>query len=191
MALEGDTAAIAAALDRGVDANARDSRGRTLLMYAALGGATEVCSLLLERGAGANEGAGGAWGSALHCASRRGKRSLVDMLLANGASVAGEQPPSRSTPKDVAATPEVRESLEEWERGTHAMQQRRHEAAYALLRSRADFPVDVALLCADYVCGDSRRRSDVARDVASPPPYRRAAIAPPAACVSAGSNEPS
>src|SRR6266850_4634674 len=51
VSIKGDTAAVKALLDRGVNANTKDPDGRTPLTEAAYYGHTEIAKLLLDHGA--------------------------------------------------------------------------------------------------------------------------------------------
>src|ERR1700704_243848 len=51
VSIKGDTAAVKALLDRGVNANTKDPDGRTPLSEAAYYGHTEIAKLLLDHGA--------------------------------------------------------------------------------------------------------------------------------------------
>lgn len=46
-AINGDTRKVARLMDSGADPNARDNKGRTVLMYAVFNGHTEVVKLMI------------------------------------------------------------------------------------------------------------------------------------------------
>ncbi len=84
-AKEGDVAAIAAALDGGVDINASDGIA-TPLYYAIDRAHFEAAKLLIARGANVNLAA--KWGPPLLVAAESGKPELVKLLLDAGADAA-------------------------------------------------------------------------------------------------------
>jgi ankyrin repeat protein len=67
----------------GVDPNARQPNGMTVLMSAVFNGQHEVAKALLEKGAQVNADAKGF--NALSLAVERDDKSMVQLLLANGA----------------------------------------------------------------------------------------------------------
>src|SRR5450759_4165705 len=80
----GDLAAVRALLAHGADVNARDAKGATALMYAAIYGDVEFVNLLLDKGADPN--ASNDLGiNALMWAA--GDLAKVRTLVAHGASV--------------------------------------------------------------------------------------------------------
>ncbi len=87
---QGDPAAVRNSIALGLDANARDWRGQTLLMLAAAGGHLEVLDALLESGADprARDDLGG---TAMVRAAGGGHTRVVERLLA-----AGVRPDDRS-----------------------------------------------------------------------------------------------
>jgi len=84
-AFEGDSAAVQAFLEQGVDVNARDQWERTALHLAADRGHKEVVGLLLEHGADVN--AKDRNRTALDYASEKGHKEVVELLLEHGADV--------------------------------------------------------------------------------------------------------
>ena len=66
-------------------ANEKDSTGYTPLLYAARGGESEVCAVLIELGADVNATTPGLQQSSLHRAAAQGHVSTVVLLLAHGA----------------------------------------------------------------------------------------------------------
>ncbi len=75
----GDEPALRAALDDGLDPNLANENGWTLLMLAAVEGATPLGRLLLERNADpARQNAKG--DTALHIATNRGYTLFTDVL---------------------------------------------------------------------------------------------------------------
>ena len=84
---KGDVAGLAAALDQGTDADARDRRGAGLLTHAAAKGQTEILRLLLDRGAQV-DGASQAGNTALMAAAARGQLEAMALLLEAGADPA-------------------------------------------------------------------------------------------------------
>jgi ankyrin repeat protein len=80
----GDSAELAELLRAGASPNARDGRGETLLMQAALYGPTDMLKLLLDQGADAN-GANKAGATALMRAA--GDSAKIKLLVEHGADV--------------------------------------------------------------------------------------------------------
>lgn len=81
---QGDTAALAAALDGGADAQARGRWGVSALAQAAGRGDLEAVELLLAHGAEVDR-ASEAGNSALMAAAARGRLAVVERLLEAGA----------------------------------------------------------------------------------------------------------
>jgi ankyrin repeat protein len=79
----GDAASVHALLDKGADANAKDSNAQTALMYAVDNGNGEVISALLAKGADVNARAQDGE-TALMAASFAGRRDAVQLLLDKG-----------------------------------------------------------------------------------------------------------
>jgi ankyrin repeat protein len=104
----GDARAVKALLDRGVDANAREPKGNTLLMLAASSGALETVKALLARGADVNaqnpEGK-----TALDFAKLQGSNPTAELLAKAGAK-AGTA--ATYTPPSPQPAPSIRAALE-------------------------------------------------------------------------------
>ena len=106
----GDALAVKALVERGVDANAREPKGNTLLMLAASSDATPVDTVraLIERGADVNakslEG-----NTALDFAKMSGSTPIVNMLVNAGAKEGAALPYSPPNPKPAAS---IRAALE-------------------------------------------------------------------------------
>jgi ankyrin repeat protein len=83
-ALIGHTDAVSAFLDRGIDANSRDTSGHTPLMEAVFGGHIDTVEALLKRGADVNSQDNDGW-TALMEAAAKGRADVVRTLLAHGA----------------------------------------------------------------------------------------------------------
>ena len=88
-ALEGRTEAVKASLRRGADVSARDSQGRTPLMFAVINGHADTVKALLEHGADVNVKADDG-GTALILAACGGDAEIVRALLDKGADVVGK-----------------------------------------------------------------------------------------------------
>ena len=84
-ALTGDTATARLLLDAGADVNEAAAASTTALAMAAHRGFTPLVAMLLERGADPDAAGGGY--TALHSAVLRGDGKMVDVLLANRASL--------------------------------------------------------------------------------------------------------
>jgi len=82
--VQGDMPALAAALDRGADANTADRWGVTALSHAAARGNLAAVGLLLDHDADPNK-TSGAGNSALMVAAARGHLEVVKALLDRGA----------------------------------------------------------------------------------------------------------
>lgn len=81
----GDTAALAAALKEGADANAESTPGRPALFLAASRGNAQAARLLID--AGADVRADTVDGAILVTAAREGHREIVEMLLDAGVDI--------------------------------------------------------------------------------------------------------
>ncbi|KAJ7319384.1 hypothetical protein DFH08DRAFT_1086266 [Mycena albidolilacea] len=82
----GHTEIVRLLLEKGIDFNAKDGKGRTALEVACTEDHTDVVRLLLESGADTN--AKGAFlGTALQAASWVGNKEVVGLLLAHGADI--------------------------------------------------------------------------------------------------------
>lgn len=84
-ALTGDVASAGRLLDAGANVNETAAAGTTALVMAAHRGFGPLVTMLLERGADPDAAGGGY--TALHSAVLRGDRTMVDVLLANRASL--------------------------------------------------------------------------------------------------------
>ena len=94
---EGQTEAVKALIAQGADVNAKDLRGMTALMWAALGGHTEAVKALLEAGADVNaKGSFGIGMTALMWAARMGHIDTVQALIAKGADVNAKRKDGKS-----------------------------------------------------------------------------------------------
>ncbi|HSE98664.1 MAG TPA: ankyrin repeat domain-containing protein [Blastocatellia bacterium] len=83
-ALIGETSALIALLEKGVDANGSDQYGRTPLMEAAFAGHTGAVEALISRGADVNARDGDGWTALMEAASK-GHTATVKVLLDSGA----------------------------------------------------------------------------------------------------------
>ncbi len=81
-----DLNGIRKALVNGVEVNASDSEGRTLLIEAVIRGCHEIMTFLLSRGADANFRDAKTW-TALHFAVQNFDILAVEILVANGAEI--------------------------------------------------------------------------------------------------------
>jgi ankyrin repeat protein len=109
----GDFEMVQVLLDYGVDVNARNSRGRTPLAYASLGGRPNeprVTRLLIEHGADPNIPSVSGF-TPLHRASENGRIEIVHILIEHGANVEVQDKYGR-TPLDVASGDHREEILE-------------------------------------------------------------------------------
>ncbi|MCQ9164955.1 ankyrin repeat domain-containing protein [Arthrobacter sp. STN4] len=95
LAREGRTAELAEFLDHGLQVDARDPDGNTLLMLAAYSGRTETVKMLLERGAGPNI-RNGRDQTPVAGALFKGEESVVALLVAAGADLDAGTPPARA-----------------------------------------------------------------------------------------------
>lgn len=86
-AAEGRHGSVAAALERGVDVNARNPAGGTALMIAAKRGHLETVRVLLEAGADPNLSLREVTYRALHTAAQEGHNQIVAQLLKYGADI--------------------------------------------------------------------------------------------------------
>ena len=99
--LAGDQGKVKAIMDRGIDVNAKNRWGRTLMHWAASTGLADVASYLIEAGASVDERDSGAE-TPLHSASRNGQVNVARLLIARGADV-NAQTEKGSTPLYLAA----------------------------------------------------------------------------------------
>ncbi len=82
----GNLAGVQAELDKGVDVNAKTSKGWTPLHYVAQRGQKEVANLLFTRGADVNAKTSKGW-APLHYAAQQGHKETAELLIGNGADV--------------------------------------------------------------------------------------------------------
>jgi ankyrin repeat protein len=85
-AKKGDLTKVQDLLAKGDDVNAKDKKGETALMWAALGGHVEMVQTLLARGADVNAKSHDD-ATALMAAASNGHREVLEALLAKGADV--------------------------------------------------------------------------------------------------------
>ncbi len=83
-AMIGNTSAVVALLECGVDVDVRDEHGRTALMEAAFGGHEETVRALIERRADVNACDRDGWTALMEGASK-GRPKIVKMILDAGA----------------------------------------------------------------------------------------------------------
>ena len=88
-ALEGRTEAVKALLRKGAGVNAKDSEGRTALMFAVINRHADAVKVLLEHGADVNVKADDG-GTALMLAACSGDAESVRALLIKGADLSGK-----------------------------------------------------------------------------------------------------
>lgn len=86
-AFNGHTPVVAYLLEHGATVDAKDTHGRTALLYASSGNYPETVGLLLREGADANVQGTAEGFTALMMAAAEGHISVVRILLFNGASV--------------------------------------------------------------------------------------------------------
>jgi len=84
-AMDGQTARVAALLQKGVDANAANANGQTALMWAAAFGRTDVLRLLLAHGAMVDARDKVHSRTAMLYAAQNGQAAAIELLLAKGA----------------------------------------------------------------------------------------------------------
>lgn len=92
-------AAMGLALSPGFDPNTRNASGETPLMMAALKAQTELCRVLIDRGAAVDHASG--W-TPLHYAASGNSLEVTRMLLSRGARI-DPRAPNRRTPLMLAA----------------------------------------------------------------------------------------
>ena len=85
-AKDGDMKAVKKYISSGKDVNIRNDSGRTLLMFAAVGGQTEIAELLIEEDADVNM-RGEEGKTALHAAAFFCHTEIVKLLIDKGADV--------------------------------------------------------------------------------------------------------
>ena len=85
----------------GVDFNAKDKDGLTILVKAAMDGDAETLTWLLDQGLDVRGGVDGT--TALHLAANRGHANTVSLLLAKGADKDGRESSQKMTPLILAA----------------------------------------------------------------------------------------
>ena len=85
----GNIEAAKQAIDDGADVNAKDKRGRTPLLFAAIGGHKEIAEILIAKGADVSpkspEYKAGI--TPLHEAAFHGHKEIVELLIAKGEDV--------------------------------------------------------------------------------------------------------
>jgi len=84
--LIGDTAAVEALLDKGLDVNLKDRNGWAPLLEAVFGGHADTVRVLLNRGAHVNATDQTGWTPLMEAASK-GHTEVIKILLAYGAAV--------------------------------------------------------------------------------------------------------
>jgi ankyrin repeat protein len=84
--LIGNTAAVEALLDKGLNVNAKDRNGWTPLLEAVFGGHTDTVRVLLNRGADVNKPDQAGWTPLMEAASK-GHTEIIKILLKYGAVV--------------------------------------------------------------------------------------------------------
>jgi ankyrin repeat protein len=82
----GDLAGVQAELDKGVDVNAKNRGGWSVLYCSARNGHKEVAELLIKEGADVNALTEFGW-SAMHTAAQSGHKDVVELLITKGADV--------------------------------------------------------------------------------------------------------
>ena len=92
----GRTEIVAMLLEKGADANAKSTYGRTALCIASMEGHTKIVAMLLEKGADVNAKSSGGW-TALHLADEYGHGGVVNILIRAGATI----PDNRQDLKDI------------------------------------------------------------------------------------------
>ncbi|MCP4106026.1 MAG: hypothetical protein GY749_10890 [Desulfobacteraceae bacterium] len=87
---KGDIFAVENALNNGADVNARDTKGRSSLIFAVGHGHDSIVDILLKKGASANEEneeIGNDGVTVLMLALARGYKGIVELLLDSGANI--------------------------------------------------------------------------------------------------------
>ena len=99
----GNIEAAKQAIDDGADVNAKDKRGRTPLLFAAIGGHKEIAEILIAKGADVSpkspEYKAGI--TPLHEAAFHGHKEIVELLINKGADVNAKNVDGK-TPLDYA-----------------------------------------------------------------------------------------
>lgn len=101
-ATEGNVARIRELLAQKLDVNKRDSKGRTALLMASIGGEVEIAAMLLD-GRARTDFADKLGNTPLNWASSQGEYDIVEMLLEAGADIDSQNKQGR-TPLMLAAS---------------------------------------------------------------------------------------
>lgn len=169
---KGDVAAVKAALDSGVPADAKFRYDRTALSFAADRGQADIVTLLLERGADVDAKDTFYGATALNWAAQNGHAEVARVLLARGAAGAGDvldNGVEKQSAELVAAAigsgkltaEELSVALEEADKAGAAEIAAALRKAGAVPPPKADFVVDPATLA---------RYAGRYRETGTPPP---------------------
>ena len=109
-AAKGDLRSVQLELDKGVNANAKNSvSAAPTLLLAALNSQTEIIKLLIAEGADL-DGKDKFGNTSLHYASQHGSKGIVELLISNKANV-NTKNKSGETPLDIVADKDTAEIL--------------------------------------------------------------------------------